>query len=405
MNKLLLGPAKFLGSFGLSVFILAALFVLTFVGTWEQQFTGLHETTKRFFESWVVVGRVGWLRIPLLGGHLLMGMLAVNLLFGGLVRIRKTWRTAGIIVAHVGISLLLVAGFVKTAMADEGRLTLIEGKQSDDFQSYYRWEVAIHDALDDAHLTEHLIPEAHFVDLKGDTGGKRSRKFHSNELPFELTMRHFVVNADVRRGHAHGGASQAGRLPVVDGYQVVELPRETEAEFNSAALYVTARDVQTGAETPGILWGLERHPMLFEAGGKRWAMTLRHKRYRMPFSIRLDEIEKVDHARTTMAKEFQSDVTKFQGDDERQIHISMNKPLRTQGYVLFQSGWGPQDGSEVIQSTFSVVRNPSDRLPEVAMWITVAGLLFAFVMKFVGWSRKQSQRPQTGAKTSEVLQS
>ena len=77
---------------------------------------------------------------------------------------------------------------------------------------------------------------------------------------------------------------------------------------------------------------------------------------------------------------------------EDPIHISMNKPLRWQGYTLFQSGWGPQDGSEVIQSTFSVVRNPSDQWPFWATFVTTLGLLFAFLVKFYYWIRKQPRR-------------
>ena len=57
-----------------------------------------------------------------------MGLFTVNLLIGGLVRIRKTRRTAGVIVAHIGIALMMVGGLVEHATSEQWRVALFEGR-------------------------------------------------------------------------------------------------------------------------------------------------------------------------------------------------------------------------------------------------------------------------------------
>ena len=80
--------------FGLSVSILFFMFVITWLGTLSQAEIGLFQSQKRYFESFALVERVGPVPIPLPGGALVMGLLAVNLVVGGLARLRRGWATA-----------------------------------------------------------------------------------------------------------------------------------------------------------------------------------------------------------------------------------------------------------------------------------------------------------------------
>ncbi|MEO0651067.1 MAG: hypothetical protein AAFZ65_10350, partial [Planctomycetota bacterium] len=97
---------RFFGSYGLAIFVLAAMLVVTFLGTFAQVQMGLYEAKRTYFDSLIAMHPVAvgdWRgALPLPGGALLMALLSVNLLVGGLIRIRKTWRTAGVIVAHIG---------------------------------------------------------------------------------------------------------------------------------------------------------------------------------------------------------------------------------------------------------------------------------------------------------------
>ena len=383
-----------LASFELSVTILLLLIVITFFGTLAQVEHGLFQAQKIYFESWFVSQPLGFLQLPLPGGQLLMVALAINLFFGGLFRIRKSLRTAGIIVVHIGIVLLLLASLVKHRFADDGRLTLFEGESSAEFIHYHDWEVAIAEVGSSEEVTEFLISDDQLKSL-GDEGGRRAVL---EELPLELTLHHFVPNARVRPAPAEGRTV----LPVVDGFTVVPQPRLTVNEQHLAAVYVSALDRQSGRVEDGILYGQDYEPWAFEAGGKLWSIRLRHKRFNMPFEIELVDFQKQDHARTNMAASYSSDVLRIQDGESTPVHIRMNEPLRHDGMILFQSGWGPQDArpGAPLFSTFAVVRNVSDNWPLIACIIIGLGMLIAFLMRLFKYisSQTRARRKELEAK-------
>lgn len=386
--KLVHGALRVLGSYGLACVLLLDLFLLTLFGTLYQVENGLYEAQKLYFESWFVVQRTP---VPLVlpGGLLCMGLLAVNLFVGGMVRIQKRARTAGVMIVHVGIALLLASGFVKLYHSEDGHLTLVEGEESDEFQSYYLWEVAVWDASQTGPVEEHLIPHAELIDLVDG----RARTFTSAALPFDIELSGFLRNCRPMPK----GPNWRADSPVVDGYALLRTDDALEAEQNIAGLTVRLRERSGTRTREDLLWGLEKHPfgpenypVTFEAGGKTWALSLRHTRYPMPFTIRLADFRKEDHPGMTMARSFESDVIKREDGNEQKVHIQMNEPLRHGGLVLFQSGFnqGPS-GREI--SIFSVVRNPSDYWPLYACIVIGVGLLVAFVPKLLKFVRAQNQ--------------
>jgi hypothetical protein len=380
-----------LGSYGLACLLLLDLFLLTWFGTLYQVHHGLYDAQKLYFESWIVIGREPVPHV-LAGGLLCMGLLAVNLFVGGLVRIQKRTRTLGVMIVHVGIALLLASGFVKLYHSDDGNLRLFEGEASDEFQSYYLCEVAVWDAGQPGPVEEHLIPHEHFTDLVGS----RARTFTHPGLPFELEFTGFLRNC---KPQPKGPMWQA-ESPEVDGYALEQLPKDQEAERNLPGLTLRLRDPATGATKTDLLWAVQQHPSTFEAGGKTWAIDLRHKRYSMPFTIRLVDFRKEDHPGMTMARSFESDVLQVVGGVERPVRIQMNEPLRDGGLVLFQSSWGPSTAgpNDRLFSVFSVVRNPSDFWPAYACGVILVGLVIAFVPKLVKFVRAQNAarlRPET----------
>ena len=210
-------------------------------------------------------------------------------------------------------------------------------------------------------------------------------------LPFDLTVTKAFGNCSVHAaspGHSHGSTA------VVDGFSIHPLPREMKSEYDTAGAYVTLREKVSGAEHAAILWGRNWYPFNVNVEGRRWTVDLHHRRWTVPFTVVLDDFRKEDHPGLNMARSFESDITKIEKGVPQRINISMNEPLRHEGYVLFQSGWGPPDappGSR-LYSDFSVVRNPADQVPLYACIIIAMGLLLHFCRRLYRHVRIEAGR-------------
>ena len=188
--------------------------------------------------------------------------------------------------------------------------------------------------------------------------------------------------------------------PVVDGVFLQELKANPEGEANILGLYATLVGKKESMRAEAILTGDAFAPFVTECAGKTWGVDLRKKRYKMPFAIRLDRFVHELHPRTMQARSFESFVTqvtnsKGSGSVERQVHIYMNQPLRHEGLVLFQSGWGPQESEPAngrYYSVFAVVRNPSDQWPLWSCVVIALGLLVHFGYKLILYIEAERQK-------------
>ncbi|MBI5363394.1 MAG: cytochrome c biogenesis protein ResB [Planctomycetes bacterium] len=372
-------------STGLACVLLVLLGVLTWLGTLAQVELGLYAAQQRYFESFGLVHHAGPVPIPLPGGMLVLVLLAVNLIVGGLLRLRRGLATLGVLVAHVGILMLLAAGLVKTLCAREGHVTLHEGESAAHFESWQRWELAITEPIDGGRARELVVPEERFLQAREGAAAR----LRSAELPFEIEVERFLANCEPAPADAvaHVGST-------VDGVFLREKPRDPTAERNLAGAHVTLVDRASGARRSGLVWAAERAPFVAEVGGRRFAIELRHERYPMPFTLTLDEFRKEDHPGTGMARSFESDVRVVEGAAARPVRISMNQPLRAGGLVVYQASWGPSNArpGEPLFSTFAVVSNPSDAWPLWSCVVIAAGLVFHFGRKLGRHVRAEARR-------------
>lgn len=385
MRTLVDGTIKVLSSLWLSVSLLILMAILTWLGTLEQVHTGLYEVQRKYFDSMFLVHQAGSIPIPLPGARLVMGVLFVNLIVGGIVKMRRGWATAGVLVTHFGILFLLVAGMIKSFYSQEGHVTLFEGEKSNVYESYLRWEVAVSEDLGQGKLRELTAPQEVFEDVTGAA----SVSFAPPSLPFEIQLGRYQKNCRV----LPKGPMFDAPLPVIDGVFLQPQPPSKEAEQNVAGLYVTLVDKQGGAKHEGILWGSEAQPWTVESGGKRYAIALRREQYPMPFTIGLQDFIKEDHPRMDMPKAFSSDVTVTEGATTRPMKISMNEPLRSKGLVVYQASWGPADappGARLF-STLAVVSNPADQFPLYACIVIALGLSMHFSRKLLRHIRSEAR--------------
>ncbi len=369
MKKFIQNTFAFLASNGLACVLLILLMAVTFFGTIEQVDLGLYEAKHRYFESFFVVHRLfGVIPIPLPGVYLLTFLTAINLICGGIVRIRKGISQYGVIVAHAAVVLLLLGGWVKYEFGTEGYLTLHESEQSSEFELPLDWEIALW-TPEDPTVTEYLIPQRKFSETLPNHPGR----FHHAALPFSLEVEEYFPHCFPQPA---GAQSTTG---IVDGFllQPAVEPRK-ENRIPGARVRIVPENADSPQE--GLLWAGQRGPLTFLVEGKTWLIDLRRQRHALPFEVRLDKFVRELHPRTNLPRAFTSHVTRIDDGNEVGVAITMNEPLRYKGYTLYQASWGPQDArpDTPLYSVLAVSYDPAERLPLYSCIILTAGLAFHF---------------------------
>lgn len=407
---------QLLSSMKLAVVLLVILGVLTWLGTLAQIEGGLWQTQKDYFESWGLIaelplsfwgtdigtGEKAWaIQIPLPGAYPVMLLLFINLLVGGMMRLKWRVNNAGVLITHVGIALLLVAGFVKLEYSYSGALSLFETPsegpevenrlyESSSFVSFHDYELAL---LKDSGETyeERVVPESELLAAK-----RHTVLLAGDGLPFELQVHHFLENC---RPLPKGPMVRA-TTPVLDpgdngpGVYLEPMKINAAREMNVAGAYVRVM-VAGKPHAEGIVYGAEmrpresrRYPFTFEVDGTRYALDLRRVMFDLPFSVRLERFVKRDHPGTMMAADYRSFVSVDDGGQKRDAQIYMNTPLRKDGFVVYQTSWGPQingrpAGGPPWFSVFEVAANPSDQWPMYACWVIGLGIFVHMLMKLL----------------------
>lgn len=419
---------RFFRSFGLATTVLALLLLVTYLGTLEQVEHGLYDSQVKYFESFFVpsidvacclramhIPYEGAFDLPvyiLPGGYLLMLVLSINMILGGIVRLKKEciWlaklplrlvtgrfkelspapRAVGVLIAHASIVFMLAAGFVSLYWKKDGALSLNEGQTTDEFMSFHNSVIEI-EKLSPAHAagkrTALVIDGGQFQDLVAGKG----RTFAHKDLPFELMVMNYEVNAVPRRAEGETNRS------VVDGFFLQPLKEELEQEKNTDGCYVTAK-LKDGSEQQGILWRFAFAPFSIKVGDEVWGVTLGRRTWKLPFAVRLDDFKREVHPGTEKARRFTAEVTVTDRGAEQKKIITMNEPLRSRGYALFQQSFDMSQGEGGAvreRSTIQVVQNPSDHWPLISCITAGIGLLIHMVWMLVRFLRREGKtQPQ-----------
>ncbi len=395
-------------SMRMTVILLVLLGVLTWLGTLAQAWMGLFDVQKDYFESLYVIHDTQWpensgytVKLPLPGGGLLLALLFVNLLVGGVLRLKWRRRNVGVLIGHLGILLLLVASFVKLYFSHAGHVALFEGRQTATMVSFHDWELALvrHEG---GQAFERTIPEAELAAAQHGTV-----IVDQPDLPFVLEISHWLDNC---QPSLKGPMFEAEKPVVTDGSGpgvfLKPRPYAMERERNLAGCYARVRPRDGSPEQFAALWGADfrpwdetRYPMTVTVGEQTWGLDLRRVTWDLPFAVRLDKFQKSDHPGTMTPRDFSSWITVLEdGQPPRDVHIYMNHPLRKDGYVFFQTNWGPQPGSRSSgppwYSVFEVARNPSDAWPKYASYVVGAGFLLHFLLKLYSYLNSSTWRRQ-----------
>jgi hypothetical protein len=383
-------PRSFLGKtydvlsgFGLATITMLLLGLLTWFATLEQIDNGLYPTLSKYFDwkaLWLlpeINGKI--VPLPLPGGYWVCAVLLLNLILGGIIRMRRGWKHSGNLIAHFGIILMLLGGGVSHHFSERGNMAVGEGESSDTAEDYFEYVIEVSEIKETKADVIHVIRGKDLVDL---TAGK-SRKFTFKDFPFNLEVGGYLPNA-VPVSATERAPDQKQLL--AGDYFLMEKPKSKTpepAEQHTAACYVRILPAAGKPSEPLILAGASFHPFTYRDGDRLFTLDMRKRLWPMPFNVHLDEFTADFHPGTMMASKFVSKITRRENGAEAKVTISMNEPMRYEGYTFFQASYGPPGAGpgDKMYSVFEVVRNPADKWPEWSLWIVSFGMLVTFLIK------------------------
>ncbi|MFI5346482.1 MAG: cytochrome c biogenesis protein ResB [Elusimicrobiota bacterium] len=362
-----------LSSMKLTLVCLALLMVLVVACTLLQVPLGTHIAVERTIRSFLVwwTPEGSSVKIPVFpGGGLVGGVLLLNLLFAQFLKLERSRRKAGLWLAHLGLALLFVGEFATALFQVESQMPIEVGATRDYSEDSRRMELAVIDGTDPASDTVTSIPDSLL------TPGKELT--HAS-LPFTVLVKHYYENAALGMRQPKDAPSEAtGGIGA--NLTVREEPPVTadDAQNSAAALIDVGRP---GGPSLGTFWVSNAlgAPQGFVLEGRSWKLSLRPRRYYLPFSMTLKEFKHDIYPGTDIPKNFSSLVRLKDAatGEDRDALIYMNHPLRYGGKTFYQASFGKEDRLSIFQ----VVRNPGWLIPYLSCFLVALGLLMHFGLK------------------------
>lgn len=384
-----------LSGFGLATILLLILGLLTWFATLEQIDNGLHQTLRKYFDwrSPFLVPEVNGktVPLPLPGGYWVCALLFINMLLGGIIRIRKGWKHVGNLIAHFGILMMLVAAGVAHHFEERGNMAIHQGTESNTAENYFEYVVEVAEIKNGNPAHIHVIRGDDLTDL---TDGN-SRIFRLPDFPFDLKIAGYLVNTlPVARTERAPSSNE----PVVDGYYLMSRDEEVNAEANTAGCYVRTLFRDGTEDQNFILAAASFHPFTIRYNGRIFTVDMRKRLWPMPFTVSLNKFTAAFHPGTRRPAKFVSEVTRIEESGNADVTIQMNEPMRYKGLTFFQASYGPQGAGpgDRMYSVFEVVRNPADKWPEWSLYIVALGMLITFLTRFFGYATSQTRKHRHG---------
>jgi energy-coupling factor transporter transmembrane protein EcfT len=369
-----------LTSLKLTIALLAMLMVLVTACTLAQTNLGTLGAVDAYIRRLFV-----WARLPgtdfsiiVFPGGVLVGMaLAVNLLAAQVRRLERSWRKAGLWLAHAGLILLVVGEFVTGLTQVESRMAIEEGQTVNYLERTRESELAIIDHANPAQDEVYAIPQR--LLMPGTSVAIPG-------TPLVVRVKAYFRNSELRRRVDGDPPSLADRgigpsvtalaAPATTGDEALEVP--------SAFVEPTAGSQSYGTWLVSAGLGM---PQTFFHEGHSYELVLRNRREYLPFSVTLERFSHDVYPGTDIPKNFSSLVhlSNPSTGEERDVLIYMNQPLRYQGLAFYQASFGRGDTLSILQ----VVRNPGWLLPYASCTLVALGLLLHFAL-----SLRRLPRPQ-----------
>jgi ABC-type transport system involved in cytochrome c biogenesis permease subunit len=393
----------FVASLRLTVILFVFAAVLVFLGTIAQMDLGIWTVLDKYFRSLVV-----WIPLqlfvrfaqvflfvspqvsvpgafPFPGGWLIGGLLMTNLLAAHLVRFKVSWKRAGILLIHSGLLAMMLGEFITGTFASEGRMDIDENGSSNLVYDARSCEFAVVDTSDRNAEKQIVIPTSIL---------KRGGVIQNELLPFDVEVLRYMPNSRLR--NAKEASDDTPRVTAGDGlvYAAVDVPQVNglgaDTDLPSAYVGVRAKSTEQSLGTylvsTQLAFRRSAPAQEVSVDGKRFQIALRFKHHYLPYALYLEEFRFDRYPGTQVAKNFSSRVRLVDPDrnEDREILIRMNEPLRHRGETFYQADWDKETEKTTV---LQVVRNPGDWLPYISCGLVGIGLLVHFGMKLIEFLR------------------
>jgi hypothetical protein len=396
-----------LASLRLTVWLFALAVALVLFGTLAQVDEGIWTVLSKYFRTglaWVpflVFVRFGQIffdlstdvsmpgAFPFPGGWLIGGLLLANLLAAHALRFKLTWKRSGILVLHAGLVVMMVSELITGLLAVESRMFIQTGESANYLQHHLRLEMAIVDRSGADSDSVVVIPGS--LLRKGGT-------IQNDLLPFDVEVLRYMRNSDLYEKAPDGvenPATEGSGLTMVAVEQPEVSGAAAEQRDDVASTYVTVKEKGTGKPLGTYLvsqWYtfnplLPPHPERVTSQGRVYEVSLQRERTYKPYTLQLMEFRHDKYLGTETPRNFSSRVRLVDPsrDEDREVVISMNEPLRYAGEAFYQSGFLPDDRGTILQ----VVSNPGWLMPYISCAMVSLGMIMHFGLHLVGFLRRR----------------
>jgi hypothetical protein len=372
-------------SLKLTIVCLASLMILVVACTLAQVNLGtlgaVNAYIRSFFVWWDVPG-AGWSIAVFPGGALVGLVLAANLLAAQGRRLELSWKKAGLWIVHAGLILLVVGEFVTSAFQKEAQLAIEEGQTLSFIESPREQELAIVDATDPGYEDVYGVPQSLLA---------RERVIAIPGTPLTLNVKRYHENAELSTRGPMDPPTLA-TIGVGTGVSVRPLaPVARDDQMNNTVAFVEAA---AGGKSYGtfLVSNALGAPQSITHEGRTYALQMRSRRQYLPYSMTLKKFSHDVYAGTDIPKNFSSlvHISNPGRNEERDVLIYMNQPLRYDGKAFYQASFGKGDTLSILQ----VVANPGWLLPYISCALVTLGLLVHFAISLRRGMRRQQAAVQ-----------